>query len=181
VAAPAPATRRPAGGQFHLPPLVLARLLAGKEVRSWWNNLLAKRESVQARRQRADAEVFPLFQWALRSNFDDPRFIQAMSHVVDRFGLKALFAGEGQEGYTEDLQRRGLALASRLLAVMGRAYELSGAPEEWFHVGGPNPPGEIALPEEVVILLARMNRLLWSLPDVPPARLVGWLEERLPA
>lgn len=176
----APANRRPIDGSFDLPPLVLARLLAGREVLGSWDELLAKRAAVQRRRQRADEEIFPLFQWALRSNFGAPRFIQAMNHVVGRFGLEALFAGQKTAGDEAELQQRGMAVAGRLLAVMDRAFALSGAPEEWFRVGGPNPPETVLLREEAVALLAAMNRLLWSLPQLPPVRLLAWLEERIP-
>lgn len=181
VAEPEPALRRPLDGHFHLPPLVLARLLAGREVRASWERLLEKRAAVQARRTRSDADVFPLFQWALRSNFGDPRFIQAMNHVADRFRLQALFAGHDEAGDSEELQQRGMAVTERLLAVMERAFALSGAPEAWFHIGAAGPPETIALPKEVVALLARVNRLLWSLPDLPPVALLGWLDERIPA
>ncbi len=180
VTGAAPANRRPSDGSFHLPPLVLARLLAGREVRASWDRLLEKRAELQQRRRRSDAEIFPLFQQPLQSNFGDPRFIQAMNHVVARFGLRALFAGQPPAGEPAVAHGHGMAVAERLLDVMDRAFALSGAPEVWFHIGGPNPPETIALPEETVALLAEMNRLLWSLPELPPAALLAWLEERLP-
>lgn len=180
VAQPPPAGRRPVDGNFHLSPLVLARLLAGRDVRRSWDRLMVRRAAVQAQRQRPDVEIFPLFRWALRSNFGDPRFIQAMSHVVARFELEALFAGQPAAGDVTALERRGMAVADRLLALMDQAFVLSGAPDDWFRIGGPNPPESVALPEEVVALLARMNRLLWSLPELPPADLLAWLEAKLP-
>jgi hypothetical protein len=73
-----------------------------------------------------------------------------------------------------------MAVSRQLLAVMDRAFALSGAPEEWFHLGGANPPETVALPEEAVALLAQMNRLIWLLPELAPIELLAWLEERIP-
>jgi GT2 family glycosyltransferase len=178
--------RRPVDGVFQVPPLPAARLLAGRQVWQSWDRLLAKRAGVQARRQRADEEIFPLFQWALRSNFGDSRFIQAMAHVAHRFGLESVFTAaaavewERNPGEVEAIASLSQAVVAKLLSFMDHAFSISTAPEEWFLVGGAPPPEIMALPEEAVALLARMNQILWSLPERPPLALLRWLEKEIP-
>ena len=181
-----PLARRPVAGAFRVPPLPAARLLAGRQVWQAWDRLQAKRAAVQARRQRTDDEIFPLFQWALRSNFEDTRFIQAMGHVTDCFGLESVFtsAVEAEWEHVPDeadaIASLSQAVIAKLLSLMDRAFALSGAPEEWFLVGEPQPPETMELSEEAVAVLARMNQILWSLPERSPLGLLRWLEKEIP-
>lgn len=180
----APATtirpQQPSDGHFAVPAIAISRLLAGREVLQALSYLEQKRAAVQARRQRSDREIFPLFQWALRSNFNDDHFIHAMNQVSARFGLASLFDDAEQP---EPLDPQVLLLSRevsvRLLHLMDRALALSNAPTAAFRLEGPGPKSTYLAPLASVAVLARASQLLWSLPDASLAGLLLWLKERL--
>ena len=118
--APGPASgsaARPSHGHFAVPSTALSRLVAAHQVLQAWDDLERERKTVQAGRQRRDDEVFPLFQWALTSNFGDDQFMRAMQQVVARGGLTDVFA-QVQPGPADDrLTRAGRAARIGLVTV----------------------------------------------------------------
>jgi hypothetical protein len=120
--------------------------------------------------------VFPLFQWALLSNFDDDQFIHSMQQVIARFGLASVFDYKSEPAPVNG-NVRGLSLevSRSLLQVMERAFALSGVPEVHFRLDGPLPMEINSIPFGSVAVLAAMNRLLWSLPDAPLDDVLSWL------
>ena len=179
----APAYRRPVNGQYQAPPVAMARLLIAQDVLAMWDGLLQKRAQVQAGRRRADREIFPLFQWALISNFGDEVFIQAMNRVVQRFGLEAVFLTQRRSDADTrpglETQALSLGVSRKLLELMRDLFIKSGAPASYFRLGQAGPPEMVATPERVVARLAEMNKLLWSLPQAPLPELLVWLEEQM--
>jgi hypothetical protein len=136
-------------------------------VRRAWDDLQVKRAALQAQRVRRDREIFPLFQWALVSNFGDEAFIRAMQVAIARFGLRDLFeapAAQSLDQAARDLSRR---VSLQLLDVIERVFMLSGVPEDCFQVGGPAPEEHYHVPAVCVSILADLHRALWTLPDAP--------------
>ncbi|HEX6386583.1 MAG TPA: glycosyltransferase family 2 protein [Anaerolineae bacterium] len=172
--------QQPIDGYFSVPPVALSRLLAGRDVLQALPLLEEKRKTIQGRRRRTDWQIFPLFQWALRSNFADEQFIQAMNQVIGKFGLVDLF---GDVGSPERLEPQAQALSWEisltLLRLMDRAFVLSEAPEAALRLGGSVPAAAFAVPVESVAVLAGVNQILWSLPDEPLLELLCWLKGRI--
>jgi GT2 family glycosyltransferase len=172
--------QQPIEGYFAVPAIAPSRLLAGRDVLQALPRLQEKRQTVQARRRRSDHQIFPLFQWALRSNFGDDLFIHAMNQVSAGFGLVAFFEGAQQpEPLDQPAQALSWEVSLLLLRLMDRAFTLSGAPEAALRLGGPAPEATLPVPIESVAVLARVNQLLWALPDAPLVELLAWLKERL--
>jgi len=169
---------RPIDGQFDVPAAAFGRLVAGRDVLRAIPSLLHKRQVVQSARRRTDRQVFPLFQWALLSNFENNQFIRAMRHVIARFGLADVF-DKHREWVPADRRITDLSLEVSLavLGVVDRALTLSRVSEANFRVGEGPPAGVSRVPFESVAMLAEMNRLLWSLPDAPLGDLLSWLAE----
>jgi GT2 family glycosyltransferase len=159
-------------------PVALARLLACCDIRRHWATLWQKRVDVQTARRRADNQIFPLFQWALISNFGDLRFIQAMGVASDRFDLIHLFQDElPDRNRSTTLLERSLVLSGLLLQIADHIFSHSGATEAHFRLkGGLTPDGAIST--EGMAAIEDVHRLLWSLPDLPVEALVGWLIEQ---
>ena len=163
---PARSGARSIDGQFDVPMMALSRLVAGCQVLQILPDLMLTRQLTQSARQRTDQQIFPLFQWALISNFGDDRFIQAMQETIARFGLADVFDAAHVPGpigaKTMELSREASHL---LLQTMDHAFTLSGVPEEHFDLHGPSLAEVNHLPLKSVAVLAEMNQLLWSLPD----------------
>lgn len=169
-----------ADGKFTAPPILFSRLLAGQDVLAAWPALLARRETVQKRRQRADAAIFPLFQWALVSNFDDGRFIHAMNHVITKFHLDNLFdATRPSPSLMAETCRLSQELSLILLQQMAEIFACSNVPEKSFRLGEAQPEKSYTLPVSLVARLAEVNTILWTLPDAPLAATLQWLKERM--
>jgi GT2 family glycosyltransferase len=170
----------PAGEQHANPaaPFALARLLACRDVRHNWATLWQKRSAVQTARRCADHEVFPLFQWALISNFGDSRFIQAMTVVSHRFDLVRLFHTEqASTSSSVTLLEQSLALSELLLQIADHLFSHSGATEAFFRLEGAQVPDGTAS-SELMAAVEDVHRLLWSLPELSAEALCGWLIEQ---
>lgn len=168
-------------GLYQIPGRAISRLLAGKEVADNWSALQKKREAIQSKRQRPDADIFPLFQWELTSNFGDERFIHAMNQVVARFGLTAMFAGETQP-LSAECRELSLAVSQQLLTLMTTAVSISQIPPEPFFMSESELPQDTyAVPTSFATLLAEGNTLLWQLPEGDLFELLQWLQKNLAA
>ncbi len=165
-----------ADSRCEVPTYAFSRLLAGRDVRLAWPQLLGTREAVQALRVRPDRQIFPVFQWALTSNFGDAQFIQAMQQVIARFGLAQVFATDGPaRSIGPELIDYSCEVSRTLLQVMDRILTVSEVPAEQLRLGGPLPEPVSRVPIAAVVALAEMNRLLWSLPAAPFADVLKWL------
>jgi GT2 family glycosyltransferase len=170
--------QQPENGHFASPAIALARLLAVRDVRHSWSKLLEKRSQIQNGRTRSDQDILPLFQWLLISNFNDDSFIQAMNHLIDRFNLHQM-TDNTVEPITSEVQLLSLAVARQLLLEIERAFTLSEAGESQFRLDGPNLADIYPIPTASVAVLAKMNKLLWTLPDFPLPELLSWLKDRI--
>ncbi len=178
---PAPNTNNP----FTLPGTALSRLLAGRDVQQQWDTLMHKRQSIQQQRTRSDAEIFPLFQTPLISNFGDMDFIYAMTHVAIRFRLTRLFAQKPLPPIKPETRALSTAVSRRLLRLMDAAFTHTAANPADFRMGDGTPQPAYPAPEACAALLAHVNYWLWTLPrgDLPAvlrhlqARLDQWDQE----
>lgn len=168
----------PVNGHFTAPAIALARLLAAQDVNRNWNRLKEKRGNVQANRRRSDQEILPLFQWLLISNFGDDAFIQAMNHIVNRFHLDQMMEAM-DEPISSEIQQLSLSVARQLLQQIEQAFTLSEIEERPFRLNGTGLAESYQIPTASVAVLAKMNKLLWTLPDCPLPELLVWLEEGL--
>lgn len=163
-------------GRINVPAVTISRLMAGCDVLRTFPGLMQKRQVVQTLRRRADSQVFPRFQNALVSNFDDSQFIRAMQVAIARFGLVEMFEGRLATNPSDmRIIEQSQQACQALLQVMDRALTLSGVPEANFRLGGPLPEAIIAVPLPCVSVLTKMNELLWSLPDAPLEEILVWL------
>jgi GT2 family glycosyltransferase len=168
---------RPVMNVIDLPAIALSRLAAGRAVRQAWPELYAKRAAVQAKRVRADVDVFALFQWALVSNFGDEAFIHAMQVAIARFGLRDLFETQTAQPLDQAVHELSLHVGLQLLDVIDRVFVLSGVAEGRFQVGGPVPEEHYHVPAVCVSMLADSHRALWTLPDAPLPDVLAALSE----
>jgi GT2 family glycosyltransferase len=168
----------PVNGRFTAPVVALARLLAAQDVSRSWFKLLEKRVNVQTNRSHSDQEILPLFQWLFISNFDDDAFIQAMNHVIERFQLDQMMDATAKP-VSPELHQLSLAVARQLLQQIERAFILSEVDERPFRLGETGLTETYQIPMTSVAVLAKMNKLLWTLPDLPLSELLVWLEEGL--
>lgn len=166
--------------RFQMPAITVSRLLAGRDVQNQWNTLMEKRADLQARRRRRDQEIFPLFRWALTSNFGDAGFIYAMNQIIGKFELTSLFK-YGRELPIRDPAIHDLSrsVSHSLLNLMGRAFTLSGAPEAAFRLNNGDPQPAYPVPPEAVSILAHANHWLWTLPDGDLETVLGYLREQI--
>ncbi len=167
-------------GGFKAPAIALSRLLAGRDVRENWERLMTRRQALQARRRRSDREIFPHFRWALVSNFGDARYIYAMSHVIGKFDLTAIFK-YGRDLPADDPSIVALSrqVSLGLLALMDRAFALSGASEELFRLGSNRPEANYTVAREAVSILVHTNHWLWTLPDGDLLTVLNYLHTKL--
>jgi GT2 family glycosyltransferase len=169
-----------ANGRFTVPAVAFSRLLAGRDAQRHWPALWNKRRALQARRQRSDKEIFPLFQWALRSNFGDIQFIYAMNQVIAKFKLVKLFAGSPSLPPPSAAERElSDAVSRQLLHLMDRAFALSQVDDGCFRLGTPDPEAVYTVPEACVAILAHANQWLWSLPDGNLGTVLGYLQQQV--
>jgi hypothetical protein len=153
-------------GLCEIPTIALSRMMAGHDVQLAWPRLLETRKMVQELRVRSDAQIFPLFQWSLTSNFGDAPFIQAMQLVIARFGLVHVFEPDHPRlQLGSDLIDSSRAVSQMLLKVMTCILMISGVPEAQFRLGEAMPDEFSRVPTASVVALAEVNQLLWSLPD----------------
>ena len=174
-----PLTQHPVDGQFQVPAIALSRLLAGRELLNTFPHLLAKREKNQATRQRPDAQIFPLFQWELISNFNDDQFIHAMNQIIAKFGLVDLFGHKQAAPLSTDTRALSEQVSLLLLQRMDSIFTQSHAPESVFHIGTESPQATYAMSHADIALLAEMNTILWSLPEASLADLLHWLKQKM--
>lgn len=168
-------------GHFQMPAVALSRLLAGRDLARWWDTLWEKRDWIQSRRRRPDQKIFPLFQWALISNFDDASFIYAMQQVIDKFELVSLFK-YGQELLSDPAIRTLSRRVSRqLLSLMDRAFTLSGVPETTFRLGEREPQPVYSVPDETISILVHANHWLWTLPNGDLETVLRHLQQQIEA
>ncbi len=164
---------------FTMPAIAVSRLIAGQEVLNHFDLILARRRVVQAARQRADGQIFPLFKWALVSNFNDERFIRGMQVIIARFGLVSLFERVSTETPVDAATAdRGYAASRALLNIMDRVLKLSGAPTADFQLGSAVPQEAYPASAESLNLLIETSQLIWQLPTVPLNELLCWLVTR---
>ncbi len=168
--------QKPVNGRFASPAAALARLLAGQDVQRSWDKLLEKRTGIQNGRNRSDQEILPLFQWLFISNFNDDSFIQAMNHVIERFRLNQMI-DDAAEPVTAEVRQLSLAVSQQLLGQIEQAFILSEVDERPFRLGGANLAETYQIPTASVAVLAKMNKLLWTLPDLPLSELLIWLKK----
>ena len=167
-----------ADGRCEVPTIVFSRLMAGRDVQLAWPQLQGTRDAVQSLRTRSDQQIFPLFQWALTSNFGDAQFIQAMQQVIARFGLEQVFATAGpSRSIGPELISYSREVSQMLLHVMDRILTVSEVPIEQLRLGGPSPELVSRVPRAGMVALAEINRLLWSLPVAPFADVLKWLAD----
>ena len=133
--------------------------------------------AVQAKRVRADVDVFALFQWALVSNFGDEAFSHAMQVAIARFGLRDLFETQTAQPLDQAVHELSLHVGLQLLDVIDRIFVLSGVAEGQFQVGGPVPEEHYHVPAVCVSMLADSHRALWTLPDAPLPDVLAALSE----
>lgn len=153
-------------GFINIPAIALSRLAAGHAVQHALATMLLKRAVLQAARRRSDHDVFPLFQWALTSNFGDVRFIHAMQAVIARFGLTQLFDPYGVATPLDARTRElSCAVSAALFDVVECALALSGVHDDHFALDGPLPQATYRVPMKGVNVLIEMNQILWSLPE----------------
>ncbi|RMG95922.1 MAG: glycosyltransferase family 2 protein [Chloroflexi bacterium] len=170
----------PHNGHLTAPPIAISRLIAATHLHNAWPTLLEKRKTIQAYRRRSDKEIFPLFQWALISNFADPAIIHATNHVVHKFHLSRLFdATQPLPAVSPAEYRRSLSVSRMLLQLMGRVTAEAQISAAAFALDGPTPQPVYQLPVTAVAILAEINRWLWELPDLPLPALLIWLEDRI--
>ncbi|MEJ2750097.1 MAG: hypothetical protein P8183_19655, partial [Anaerolineae bacterium] len=164
----------PVNGRFTAPAIALARLLAGRDVRQSWPTLLKKRKVVQNGRARSDREILPLFQWLLTSNFNDASFIQAMNHIIARFKLDQIPDNQ-VDPLTPESRQLSLVVSRQLLRQIEQAFTLSEVNESQFRLDGTDLAETYQIPTASVAILAKMNKLLWTLPNFPLPKLLVWL------
>lgn len=164
---------------FYTSPTPLARLAAGVEILAQLDPLQQKRHLIQQLRQRSDQDIFPLFQWALISNFSDPRFIQAMNRVIDRFQIDQVVDGTAAP-LNESIRQKSWLLSKKLLSLMVSIFEAADGKPEWFQIGASAPPEEIPITFDVVARVAAVNHLLWTMPALDLGELLDWLDLHLP-
>jgi GT2 family glycosyltransferase len=168
--------RQAIGDQMDVPAIALSRLVVGRELLRSFATLLTQRRQLQTQRLRADSELFPLFQWALQSNFNDAPFIRAMQVALTRFGITNLVKGESAEAVVcEPTQTLSYEVCLQLLRVMDYALTLSGVQESHFQLSGPPPETEMRVPLKAIAPLAEVHKLLWTLPNAPLAEVLQYL------
>lgn len=182
---------RPENGRFVIPPHALSRLLACRDILHDWDHIMGQRAEVQARRQKEDAVLFPLFQWSLISNFGrdvfgDDAFTLAMNWATDRFHLVALFEPqrELERPFTPpggETIAASEQITKRLLRFLADTFTASQQDERPFRLGQPGPTPALSVPVDCVRRLGQLHALLWSLPSLPLPELLDWLDDSLNA
>lgn len=162
-----------------LPAIALSRLLAARDVNRQWDHTMAKRQSIQQQRHRSDAEIFPLFQTPLISNFGDMAFIYAMTHVAIRFQLTKLFGGKSLPPLTPETQALSTAVSRRLLHLIDHAFSHSSATAADFDLSSSQPPPPYATSKTATALLAHANHWLWTLPRGNLTKQLNHLQTKL--
>ena len=175
------AVNKPVDGHYQVSAIALSRLLAARDVRQAWPDLMQKRAAVQTQRQRSDHEIFHLFQWALVSNFGDPQFMRTMEFVVRQFGLAALFAIDTQKptAITPQMQMLSRQCALRLLELLDSAFTLSGADASAFRLGADQMWPQHLIPQASVAVLVKIQHIIHTLPQKPLSELLPWLHSQL--
>lgn len=165
-----------ADGRFLVSPLPLSRLLAAADVQRLLPDIWARRAELQARRRRRDEEIFPLFGWALTSNFGDGRFIYSMNQVIQKFDLKNLFhPTRTPQPLPADTHPLSQQISRHLLRLMAQIFAQSGVPAAAFRLDGPPLAESYAIPLDCVARLHEINRIIWALPNAPLPQLLTWL------
>jgi len=100
--------------------LTMSHLLAVSEVIQKLPQIIAKRQRVQSRRLRGDAEILQLFRSALTPNIDHPQFLQSFSNLVESLELETVFKGQ-----TRVLVITGDTVSSKMAGPAIRAWEMS--------------------------------------------------------
>lgn len=78
-------------GVVGIPAPAAAHLIGLEDLGRWLPALLAKRRAIQARRQRSDRELAPLFGDLFRLHEVDDHYLDAAHAVIADFGLDAVF------------------------------------------------------------------------------------------
>jgi hypothetical protein len=168
----------PVNGHFTVDPAPLARLAAAQDILDLLPKMLEKREKIQNGRKRPDDDLFPLFQWALISNFGDDAFIHAMNRVVNRFQIDKVVAGTAPST-TPETRQKSWELSQALLALMRDLFNQSHADRYWFQMNGTATPEAVTVPHAQVKQLAELHKQLWTLPATPLDPLLDSLVEKL--
>ena len=171
----------PHNGRLAIPPVALSRLLALSDLHEQWAGMWQKRQIVQSARQRTDAEIFPLFQAPLLSNFGDLQFIYAMGQIIAKFGLVKLFGQGGLPPLTPQERELSMAVSQQLLACAVQTLAANQVDAQEFRVGGHNPQATYYLPPENISLLAHANQWLWGLPEGDLVTVLTYLQEQISA
>lgn len=87
----------PTPDRMHLPPRVIATLLALEDVARHLPRLQEKRRQVQAMRRRSDADIFALFPEPLRLHEAGDRYREAAEALIRDFRIDALFGIQGAQ------------------------------------------------------------------------------------
>jgi GT2 family glycosyltransferase len=162
--------------RLQIPSLALSRLAACRQVLRVFPSLEGTRRIIQAGRQCSDTEIFPLFQTPLLSNFGDPRFIQIMNQLINRFEINQLFQGkEKSSDSLSQLVEPGRRLSLEILNVLDRIWELMKVPEEPFQLGQTPPPELFSVPTQGIALLVAMNNLIEAIPNHSLKETMSWL------
>jgi hypothetical protein len=86
--------QRPAGyGQLPIGSLAAADLLAANDLLARWPHWMTRREDVQRRRKRNDADIFRLFLRPLWCMEDNPGYQELFDGAGRYFGVTDLFEG----------------------------------------------------------------------------------------
>jgi hypothetical protein len=101
-----------------------------------------------------------------------------MNHVIERFHLDQMMDAMAKP-VSPEIQQLSLAVARQLLQQIERAFILSEVDERPFRLGETGLTETYQIPMTSVAVLAKMNKLLWTLPDLPLSELLVWLEEGL--
>ena len=83
-----------------VPRMAIAHIMALSDVADLYPAMLRKRQWIQARRKRADREIFPLFGMTFALSFYDSRYHECLMDMVEACQLEELF-GQSLEGQEE--------------------------------------------------------------------------------
>jgi GT2 family glycosyltransferase len=163
-------------GWVEVPALMLSRMVAARDILHLFPVLQAKRQVIQSKRCRTDAQVARLFKIAFDSNFSDVEFSLAMRFLIGRLGLVDVFKEERifpDESIVAESQDMCLAL----LRVLDYALALSQVPVEHFRLGGAPVQKLYRVPMKCVDVLVRYHALIHSIPEASVSEIFTYLKQ----
>ncbi|WP_026370228.1 glycosyltransferase [Kallotenue papyrolyticum] len=139
-----------------VPTLALSYLVAAGDVLQQFPEIWRKRAQIQARRQRADAEILPLLQRPMGTNYLSPVYQLTQEVLTEAFGIRGMFQGMRT---TRVLIISSDPLYENLAGPGIRAVEMARhlAPTCWVTLAAPEQ-ARVTIPEVTCIAFRRYDQ-----------------------